>query len=89
LPTGFDVRSLLVSLDDVRVAELRSLRVAARFAERTALAEEVPQLVETNLEQLQATMLVVAQAALRATFVELVLLGDELLDAVVNLVVVH
>src|SRR5262249_43772178 len=76
-------------LDDLRIAHLRSLGVAARLAQRAALAEQIPALVEPDLDRLQPAMLVVAKRRVGGTRVQVVLLGHEFLDAVVDAFVSH
>src|SRR5262249_4469092 len=76
--------SLLVSLDDVWIANPRTLRVIARIAQRAPLSQEVPALVEPDLDRIEPAVLGLGQTAFGASLVELVLLGDELLDAVVD-----
>src|ERR671932_2314137 len=80
---------LLVALHDLGIADVRRARVEARLAERAALAEQVPALVEADLDRLEPAVLGLAQAAFRAALVELVLLGYELLDALVDPFVCH
>ena len=63
---------------------MRPARVEARLAEGSSLPEQVPALIEADLDRLEATSVGVAEPAFRASLVELVLLGDELLDAVVD-----
>src|SRR5690348_9993220 len=81
--------SLLVPLDDLGIAHARRVRVASRLAQRAPLAQEVPALVEPDLDRLEPPVLGLGQAAFGAALVELVLLGDELLDAVVDSLVFH
>src|SRR5436305_13192125 len=88
-PKGARLRSLLVALDDLRLADSRRGRVETGLPQRTTLAEQVPALVEADPDRLQPAMLAVAQHALGTTLVERVLLGDELLDAVVDPFVFH
>jgi hypothetical protein len=82
-------RLLLVALDDLRIANLGRAWVPACLAERPPLAEEIPALVEPDLDRLEPAVLVIAQVALCSAVVELVLFRNELLDAVVDLVVRH
>jgi len=63
--------------------------VHAGLAESPPLAEEVPALVEADLDRVEPLVLGVAQPVLAGSLVELVLLGDELLDAVVDRRVFH
>jgi hypothetical protein len=71
--------SVQVSLDLVCRPHARLIGILARFAERTALAQEVPALIELNLQGAQPSMffrfvyLVVLQL-----LAERLLLGDEL-----------
>src|SRR5690348_4397916 len=80
---------LLVALDGLRAAHLRCVRFLPGLAERTALPEQVPALVEAHLDLLEPVVLVRAEPALADLRVELVLLVDEPLDPVVNLFVCH
>src|SRR6266545_2395901 len=82
-------RLLLVPLHDLGVAETRSGRISPGLAERAALAQKIPGLVETDLDRLEPAVLVLVEPALGPALVELVLLGDELLDAGVDLAVFH
>src|SRR5205823_7352747 len=76
-----------VALDHVRVADARRAGITSRLAQRTALAKEIPALIEADLDRFQPVVLVLAQASARAAFVELLLLRHESLDAVVDLLV--
>jgi hypothetical protein len=71
---------LLVALDDLGRSGGRSVRVLARVAAGTALAQKVPALVEREPDLLETATIVVGRAAVRLTAPELVLLGDELFD---------
>jgi hypothetical protein len=86
---AFARRLLLVVLDDLRIANLGRAWVPACLAERPPLAQEIPALVEPDLDRLEPAVLVIAQVALCSAVVELVLFRNELLDAVVDLVVRH
>ena len=68
---------------------MRRARVAARFTQRAPLAEQVPALVERDLQLLEAPPVVVARVARPLPLPELVLLRDELLDPFVNCLVGH
>ena len=80
---------LLVALDGGRWADVGRVRVRASLAQGAALAKQVPTLVEADLEGVQASMAVVAQALTRTAFKQLVLLGDEFLDVLEQLRVGH
>jgi hypothetical protein len=80
---------LLVALDDLGRAGGRSVRVLARVAAGTALAQKVPALVEREPDLLETATIVVGRAAVRLAAPELVFLGDELFDGYVNLRFVH
>src|SRR5438874_2463542 len=56
---------------------------------RAMLPEQVPSLVEPDLDRLEPVVLVGVQPALADAVVELVLLGDQLLDPLVDLGVIH
>src|SRR5262245_32024045 len=80
--------SLLVVLDDLLVARPRSLGVEPDLAQGAPLAQQIPALVEAHLELPQALPLGVVKAGvLLLALPQLVLLGDELLDPLVNRVV--
>src|SRR5438067_1141063 len=83
------MRLLLVALDDVRRARRGGVRVEARLAERLALAQEVPTLVERDLQLLQALPVALAGRSLALALPQIVLLGDEPFDARVDLGIVH
>ena len=72
-----------------RRADVRRPGVLAGLAERASLAEQVPALVEADLDRLEAIVLACVQPTFADAAVELVLLGDELLDLIVDLCVVH
>src|SRR5262245_58278129 len=80
---------LLVALDDLGVADMGRFGVLSGLSQRAPLPEQVPALVEADLELLQPVVLVRVQPTLADAVVELVLLGDELLDLLVDLCVVH
>jgi hypothetical protein len=80
---------LLIPLDDVGWSNIGRIRVTASFPQRTSLPEQVPGLVERDLEPLQAVSVVIGRVPRRLSFPELVLLGDELLDRSVDLLIVH
>src|SRR6185369_6578979 len=70
-------RSVLVVLYDPRRADIGLVRVLAELALRPALAEQVPGLVELDVDLLQPRLLFVVKVAL---FVEGVLFLGELVD---------
>src|SRR5438874_7419105 len=82
-------RSLLVALDHVRVADTSGVRIATSLLQRPALAEQIPALVETDLDRVEPAVVALAQASLGAATVQLLLLADQLLDATVDLALVH
>src|SRR4051812_40361693 len=77
------VRLLLVALHDLGRPRLRRVRILAGVATRAPLPEQVPALVERHADLLEAPPLALADGAGRLALPELVLLGDELLDALV------
>ena len=79
---------LLVAFDDVRVADAGGLGVEARLAQRAPLAQQVPALV-SNLQKSSRRRSLGRRGAFGLALPEPVLLGDELLDPVVYLIVVH
>src|SRR5579872_966331 len=84
------VKPLLpVVLDDVLVADLRPVGIAAHAAQRSALVQQIPALVERDLDLLEPALVLVEVAARLLVLPEAVLLGDELFDRLVNLAVVH
>src|SRR5262245_47757880 len=89
-PVIFAYRALLlVALDDLGGADVSRFRVLARLAKRTPLPEEVPALVEADLDRLEPVVLVRVEPTLADAVVEVVLLGDELLDLLMDLCVIH
>jgi hypothetical protein len=80
---------LLVAFDDLRVADTRRICVVAGLAERTTLAEQIPGLVETDLDRFEPAMLVLVQATLGSSFVQFLFFGNELLDLIVDSLVLH
>src|SRR5438067_783457 len=67
----------------------RRAGVGSRLAQRAALPEQVPALVERDLDVLQAPSLGLARLSVGFPLPQLVLLGDELLDRPVDLTIVH
>src|SRR5436853_2775084 len=84
------VRLLLVSLHHALVAHGRVGRVLTGVLARPALAQEVPALVETDLELAQPLSVLVAhRARARGMGTEPVLLLDQLVDPADHVVIVH
>ena len=67
-------------LDDVGVPYVGGVRVEAGVTEGTPLPQQVPALVEVDLELLEPPAIVVGDFSLRLTPPELLPLRDELLD---------
>ncbi len=80
---------MLVPLDGLVGADARSGGVATELSERATLAEEVPALVEGDANLLESSPIGLGRGAGSLTVPELVLLGDELLDVLVDLFVGH
>jgi hypothetical protein len=76
-------------LDNLGIADTCGARVITSLAERTTLPEQIPTLIETDLDRFEPTVLAVAQAAFGAALIELMLLGNQLLDAIVDSLVFH
>src|SRR6185295_17995899 len=74
-----------VFLDDVRRPHARRVRIAPGYARRAALPQQIPALVELDLDRLQALLLLVRQRLLAK---QLVLFGDEAFDVSEDLTVV-
>jgi hypothetical protein len=75
-------------LDDLRATQLGLLRVETGRAACSALAEQVPALVELDLDGFEPAPVLVARRTGRLALPELVLLEDELLDCPVDLRIV-
>src|SRR5471030_744265 len=71
--------SALVVLDHLRRPRLGLVGIAAELAQRAALAQQVPRLVELDVDLVEARLLIVRHAVLG---VELLLFGDEVRDVV-------
>src|SRR5690348_16735988 len=90
---AFTPRLLQVALDGAGVAHVRVVGVAARVAQRAALAEQIPAAVQLDLHRAQP--LLVGLERLRVEVVgllalaQVVLLGDEALDPVRDALVAH
>src|SRR5205085_1981266 len=80
---------LLVVLDGALATDLGGVGVEAGVAASAPLAQQVPALVERDLDLLEPGMLVVAQPDAGLALLELVLLGDECVDPLDDLGVVH
>ena len=84
------VRSLLlVALDDLGPSRLSVVRITTRLTERASLAQQVPALVERDLDLLEALSVAIARGAVRLALPQRVLFLDELLDRPVDLRIVH
>src|SRR5215210_1241327 len=84
-----DGRLLLVALHHLRPSDVGCARVATGFVQGPALAQQVPALVERDLQLFEAPSVSVAPLAGRLPLPELVLLGDELLNGSVDPRIVH
>jgi hypothetical protein len=82
-------RSLLVSLDHLRLADVRALWIEVSLPQRTALAEQVPALIEANLDLLEPASVRLAPPALRLVRPQRMFLGHKTFDLLMNLVIVH
>jgi hypothetical protein len=80
---------LLVALDDLGPSRLSVVRITTRLAERPSLAQEVPALVERDLDLLEALAVAIARGSVRLALPQRVLFVDELLDRPMNLRIVH
>jgi hypothetical protein len=76
-------------LDRVGVANRRLIGIPASAAQRPALMQKVPALVQPNLEELQALALLIAGLAVGLLLEQLMLLVRQLVDAVEHLFVLH
>jgi hypothetical protein len=82
--------SRLVAFDRRGVAQLRGIRIEARFAPGAALPQQVPTLVQRDLQAAQTCHLVIAQAMLLfSPSIKPVLIVDELSDTFKNLGIIH
>src|SRR6266508_4297335 len=80
---------LLVALHHLRPSDVGCVRVATGVAERAALAQQIPALVERDLHCLQALSVFLGRVARRLSLPQRVLLGHELLDRSVDLRILH
>jgi hypothetical protein len=74
---GASATSADVFLDDAGRPHLRAFRIAAGFAQRAPLTQQVPALVELHLDALEPTLIRVGK---RPLFHQPMLLSDEFLD---------
>src|SRR6266480_4294192 len=81
--------SLLVALYDLGIADPGLAHVGTGLAERTALSEQIPALIETHLDRFEPAVLGLVQPALGSALIEIVLFRDHLLDAIVDPLVFH
>ena len=79
---------LLIPLHDLGWSNVGHIRVTTSFPQRTSLPQQVPGLVERDLELLQAVPVVIGRVPRSLSFPELVLLCNELLDGSVDLLIV-
>src|SRR5436309_5798228 len=70
---------LLVALDDVLSAHVCRVRIATRLTKRTALAEQVPALVERDLDRLEPATVLIRRGAGGLALPQVVLFSNELL----------
>src|SRR4051812_41585814 len=87
-PPPRPIELLLVALDDARRAGADRVGVLARVPAGPALAQQVPRLIKLDLELGQANGLVRAQCVRRLTL-ERVLLGNQIVDVLQDLAVIH
>src|SRR5215207_6012904 len=80
---------LLVAFDGLRLTNRGGARIEAGLAERASLTQQVPALVERDLDALEPPTLGVARGPRRLSLPELLLLGYQPLDLVVDLIVSH
>src|SRR5712691_4028484 len=80
---------LLVALDHLGPSDIGPFRFAIGVAQCASLPQQVPALVERDLQLLQPLAVAFAGIAGRLSRPELVFLGDELFDLAVNLGIVH
>src|SRR6266516_6045851 len=81
--------SLLVTLDDLGIADPGITRVGTGLAERATLSEQIPALIETHLDRFEPAVLRLVQPALCSALIEIVFFRDQLLDAIVDPLVFH
>lgn len=80
-PLADDLRSLLVILDDLRRAHLGFVRIEPDIPQSAPLAEEIPALIEFDLESCEAFPIGLGQ---RLLLVQPMFLLDEALNVVEN-----
>lgn len=71
-------------LDDIRVADASGFLIEPGLVERSTLPQQIPALVQADLEIAEPPAIFLADGPLRLSLPELVFLGDELLDALVD-----
>jgi len=74
-------RLLLIALDNRRRAHLRAVRVLAELAQGATLSEQVPTLIQFDLDRLEADLLAVVE---RSLLIEPLFLLNEILDVIDN-----
>jgi hypothetical protein len=84
LPSRSFAPLLLVALDGLFAARRSGVRIHPELLERAPLAEKIPAAVEGDLHVGEAPAVCLRRPAARFEVPELVLLADELLDAVVD-----
>src|SRR5438067_1608050 len=72
-----------------RPGRARGVGIAAGLAQGAPLPQQVPALIEPDLDRIEPSVLALAEPAFGSTFVELVLLRDELFDPGVDALVCH
>jgi hypothetical protein len=80
---------LAVALHRALVADLRLVGIFAAVAEAAPLSQEIPTLVEGDLDPLQPIAIVVWKWLAFAPLTQPVLLGYQLVDAVDEILIVH
>jgi hypothetical protein len=76
---------LLIVLHDVGCSSLSRIRIVTRSTQCASLPEQVPRLIERDLELLEASPVCVGRVPRRLSLPQFVLLGNELLDGSVDL----
>src|SRR5712691_1899593 len=80
---------LLIALDDLGAPDVGGAWIASCLTQRASLPQQVPALIERDLDTRQALPVGFTSGAGRLAFPQLVLFGDELLDLGVNLRIFH
>jgi hypothetical protein len=76
-------------LHNLGCSSLCRIRIAIRSTQRASFPQQIPRLVERDLELLQALPVGVGRVTCRLSLSQFVLLGNELLDSSVDLCIVH